>query len=145
MGAVGEDDFAAQLREATKNEGVRTEYLTVKTSTGKCGVVLTGHHRSLVTDLGAANEYKLEHLQTPEIWKLVENAKYYYVGGYHLTVCPPAILALGKHAAEHNKVMFVCDCAHEGICDQLVCTLSMSILQRTDGLDFALLGLPVRQ
>jgi adenosine kinase len=104
VGAVGKDDFAAQLRSATKKEGVRTEYMTVDTSTGKCGVLITGHHRSLVTDLGAANEYKLDHLQSPEIWKLVEGAKYYYVGGYHLTVCPPAIIELGKHAAEKNKV-----------------------------------------
>jgi len=78
--------------------------MTVDTSTGKCGVVITGHSRSLVTDLGAANEYKLEHLKSPEIWKFVEGAKYFYVGGYHLTVCPPAILELGKHAAENNKV-----------------------------------------
>jgi adenosine kinase len=107
VGAVGKDDFAAQLREATKREGVRTEYLTTDTSTGKCGVVITGEHRSLVTDLGAANEYSLTHLQRPEIWALVENAKYFYVGGYHLTVCPPAIIALGKHAAENNKVPLV--------------------------------------
>src|SRR5579859_2139554 len=78
--------------------------MTVDTSTGKCGVIITGHHRSLVTDLGAANEYKLEHLKSPEIWKFVEGARYYYVGGYHLTVCPPAIIELGKHAAENNKV-----------------------------------------
>jgi adenosine kinase len=106
VGCVGRDDFAEQLRTATKQEGVRTEYMTVDVSTGKCGVILTGHHRSLVTDLGAANEYKLEHLQSPEIWKLVENAQYFYVGGYHLTVCPPAIIALGKHAVETNKVCF---------------------------------------
>ena len=104
VGCVGKDDFAAQLRAATKKEGVRTEYMTVDTSTGKCGVVVTGHDRSLVTDLGAANEYKLDHLKSPEIWALVENAKYFYVGGYHLTVCPPAIIELGKHAAQTNKV-----------------------------------------
>ena len=107
VGCVGKDDFAAQLRAATKQEGVRTEYMTVDKSTGKCGVVITGHDRSLVTDLGAANEYKLDHLKSPEIWKLVENAKYFYVGGYHLTVCPPAILELGKHAASTNKVQHV--------------------------------------
>ena len=78
--------------------------MTVNTSTGKCGVVVTGHDRSLVTDLGAANEYKLDHLKSPEIWALVENAKYFYVGGYHLTVCPPAIIELGKHAAQTNTV-----------------------------------------
>lgn len=104
VGCVGKDDFAAQLRAATKKEGLRTEYMTVDTSTGKCGVVITGHSRSLVTDLGAANEYKVEHLKTPEIRGLMENAKFFYVEGYHLTVCLPAILELGKHAATTNKV-----------------------------------------
>jgi adenosine kinase len=78
--------------------------MTVDASTGKCGVVITGHSRSLVTDLGAANEYKVEHLKSPEIWGLVEGAKFFYVEGYHLTVCLPAILELGKHAAQTNKV-----------------------------------------
>jgi adenosine kinase len=85
-------------------EGLRTEYMTVDASTGKCGVVITGHSRSLVTDLGAANEYKVEHLKSPGIWGLVEGAKFFYVEGYHLTVCLPAILELGKHAAHSNKV-----------------------------------------
>ena len=82
--------------------------MTVDASTGTCGVIITGLSRSLVTDLGAANEYKLAHLQSPEIWSLVESAKYFYVGGFHLTVCPPAIVALGKHAAETNKVILTC-------------------------------------
>lgn len=58
----------------------------------------------MVTDLGAANHYKLEHLKSPEIWAYVEEAKVFYVGGFHLTVCVPAILALGEHAAKTNKV-----------------------------------------
>jgi adenosine kinase len=57
----------------------------------------------MCTDLAAANCYKIEHLKSPEIWKLVEQAKFYYVGGYHLTVCVPAILALGEEAAKNNK------------------------------------------
>ena len=105
VGCVGKDDFAAQLRAATQVEGLRTEYMVADTvATGKCGVVITGHSRSLVTDLGAANEYKVEHLKSPEIWRLVEGAKFFYVEGYHLTVCMPAILELGKHAAATNKV-----------------------------------------
>ena len=62
-----------------------------------------------MTDLGAANEYTLEHLQSPPIWKLVERAQFFYVGGYHLTVCPAAIIALGRHAAGMNKVYLVDD------------------------------------
>lgn len=57
----------------------------------------------MCTDLGAANHYKLEHLQSEKIWSLVENAEYFYVGGYHLTVCVPAILALAEEAAKKNK------------------------------------------
>ena len=33
----------------------------------------------------------------------MQQAKYYFVGGYHLTVCVPAILALAKEAAKENK------------------------------------------
>ena len=72
--------------------------------TGRCGAVITGHNRSLCTDLAAANCYKLDHLKSPEIWNLVEQAKVYYVGGYHLTACVPAVLALGEEAAAKEKV-----------------------------------------
>ena len=58
----------------------------------------------MCTDLAAANEYKFEHLKSPEIWKLVEQAQVYFVGGYHLTVCVPAILALAEEAAAKDKV-----------------------------------------
>jgi adenosine kinase len=84
------------------------EYLEDETHpTGRCGVVITGHDRSMVTDLAAANEYKVEHLKSLAIWKLVEQAQYYYVGGYHLTVCVPAIMALAEEAVEKNKVFIL--------------------------------------
>ena len=67
-------------------------------------MVITGHDRSMCTHLAAANEYKIEHLKQRDIWAQVEKAKVYYVGGYHLTVCPPAALALAEEAAKENKV-----------------------------------------
>lgn len=66
--------------------------------------MITDKNRSLCTELGAANHYKLEHLKRPEIWEIVESAQVYFVGGYHLTVCPEAALALAKEAAAKNKV-----------------------------------------
>ena len=57
----------------------------------------------MCTDLAAANEYKIDHLKSPEIWKLVQQAQVYFVGGYHLTVCVPAILALAEEAAANDK------------------------------------------
>ncbi|KAL7626337.1 adenosine kinase [Parahypoxylon ruwenzoriense] len=108
LGGVGDDKYAATLRDAVKQAGLRVEYrVDPKVPTGRCGVVITGHNRSLCTDLGAANHYDLDHLKSPAVWPLVKNADFYYVGGYHFTVCPPAIQALGEEAAANNKVFVV--------------------------------------
>jgi len=93
------------LRAAATADGVRPEYLEDdKVATGLCAVLITGRHRSMVTNLLAANEYKEDHLTRPEIWALVEKAKAYYIGGFFLTVSPPSIMRIAKHAAENNKI-----------------------------------------
>ncbi|CAI6336396.1 unnamed protein product [Periconia digitata] len=108
IGCVGRDKYGAQLEEICKKAGVKTEYrYDDETPTGRCGVVITGENRSLCTDLAAANNYKIEHLKQPEIWKQVENAKVYYVGGFHLTVCVPAMLAIGEEAAAKDKTFIL--------------------------------------
>ena len=100
VGCVGADSYADQLSAANKKEGLSTEYLVDNEHpTGRCGVVITGHDRSMCTDLAAANHYKLSHLTSPKIWELVQKAKLFYVGGYHLTVCVEAIKKLGEEAA----------------------------------------------
>ncbi|GAM91637.1 hypothetical protein ANO11243_096890 [Dothideomycetidae sp. 11243] len=102
FGCVGKDNYADMLLKATQKEGLHVEYrYDEKEPTGRCGVVITGHNRSMCTDLGAANCYKLDHLK--EHWSTVEGASVYYVGGYHLTVCVPAVLALAEEAAAKNK------------------------------------------
>ncbi|KUM64638.1 hypothetical protein ACN42_g2455 [Penicillium freii] len=108
IGCIGKDKFGDILKKTCEEAGVHTEYRVDEVQpTGKCGVVITGHDRSMCTHLAAANEYKLEHLKQPEIWSLVEKAQVYYVGGYHLTVCVPAILALGEEAAAKNKTFML--------------------------------------
>lgn len=108
VGCVGKDKYADQLRAANESAGLNAEYLVDgETPTGTCAVILSASERSLCTRLGAANNYKLEHLKSDKIWTYVEGAKYFYVGGFHLTVCVPAILALGEHAAEKNKVFIM--------------------------------------
>ncbi|EON62158.1 adenosine kinase [Coniosporium apollinis CBS 100218] len=105
IGCVGRDSYAEQLQAAVAEAGVRVEYrYDDEQPTGRCGVIITGHERSMCTDLAAANCYKLEHLKQPEIWKLVEQAEVFYVGGYHLTVCVPAVMALAEEAAAKNKI-----------------------------------------
>ncbi|KAL8672600.1 MAG: hypothetical protein Q9168_002943 [Polycauliona sp. 1 TL-2023] len=107
IGCVGKDEYAEKLRSACSAAGLRVEYRVDETQpTGRCGVVITGANRSLCTHLAAANEYKLDHLQSPKIWELVKQAKYYYVGGFHLTVCVPAVMALANEAAENPEKTF---------------------------------------
>lgn len=134
LGGVGDDKYASILKDAVKKAGLRVEYRVESSQpTGRCGVVITGHNRSMCTDLGAANHYGLDHLKKPEIWSLVENAEVYYIGGYHFTgmpcsplpppppllksfkdqtltsssVCPPAIMELAKEAAAKNKIFIL--------------------------------------
>ena len=105
IGCVGKDKYANILQEANVMAGLKVNYRFEESQpTGRCGVVITGHNRSMCTDLAAANHYKIEHLK--ENWALVEQSKAFFVGGYHLTVCVPAVLALGEEAAKKNKVSF---------------------------------------
>ncbi|CDK25388.1 unnamed protein product [Kuraishia capsulata CBS 1993] len=104
FGSVGKDKFADKLSEANQSVGLTTRYMVQESiPTGKCAALINGPHRSLVTDLGAANHFKPSHLEIPENWKIVEEAKAFYIGGFHFTVSPESILKLGKHAAETNK------------------------------------------
>jgi len=108
LGGVGDDKYAAILRDAVKQAGIRVEYrVDKKEKTGRCGVIITGHDRSMCTDLAAANHYDLEHLKSPEVWKLVEGMEIAFVGGYHLTVCPDAAMALAEECAAKNKIFML--------------------------------------
>ncbi|KAI9877058.1 MAG: adenosine kinase [Pleopsidium flavum] len=108
IGCVGRDKYADILTSACRDAGLRTEYRIDDTQpTGRCGVIITGHDRSMCTHLAAANEYKLEHLQQPDVWAMVERARVFYVGGYHLTVCVPAVMALAEEAAKKNKIFIL--------------------------------------
>jgi adenosine kinase len=105
IGCIGKDQYGERLEKITTDAGVKAEYMyDEKTPTGRCGVVITGHNRSMCTDLAAANNYKIDHLKEDRIWKQVENAQVFYVGGFHLTVSVPAIKALAEEAASKNKV-----------------------------------------
>ncbi|KAI8962477.1 Ribokinase-like protein [Daldinia sp. FL1419] len=108
LGGVGNDKYADILRDAVKQVGLRVEYrVDPNAPTGRCGAIITGHNRSLVTDLAAANLYNIDHLKSPQIWELAKNAEFYYIGGFHFTVCPPAIQALGEEAAANNKTFII--------------------------------------
>jgi len=107
IGAVSDDANGDQLRKAAEKDGIRPEYMTTKAvPTGLCAVLITGHHRSLVTSLGAAEKYSVEHLQSPSVWKFVEGAKYFYLGSFALTHDGgyATAIALAKHSVSEGKV-----------------------------------------
>jgi len=104
-GCVGDDELADQLRAANKKESVESAYLVKKgEKTGACAVILTGHHRSLVTTLRAAEKFEKSHLSSPDIQPLVDSAKAYYVGGFFLTHGVESATVIAKKAAETSKI-----------------------------------------
>jgi adenosine kinase len=74
------------------------------TPTGTCAVCVTGHERSLVANLAAANNFKSEFLARAENWKLVEAARVVYSAGFFITVSPESIMATAQHCAANDKV-----------------------------------------
>ncbi|RUS15958.1 hypothetical protein BC937DRAFT_91760 [Endogone sp. FLAS-F59071] len=106
IGAVSDDHFAEQMKAAAAKDGIRTEYQIIKeVPTGTCAVLITDHHRSLVANLSAAEKFSIEQLLAPEAWKHVENAKYFYIGGFFLSHegGAAATAAIAKHAGETGK------------------------------------------
>lgn len=104
IGCVGKDDAAKILEKEAAKDGLLTEYLVDETtSTGRCAVLITTSQRSLVTALAAANNYKITHLKQDHVWKRVEQAKYYYIGGYFLTVSPDSAMAVAQHVGTNAQ------------------------------------------
>lgn len=105
MGCVGSDALADQLRAANDKEGLHSAYQVVSDApTGACAVVLTGHHRSLCTELGAAEKFDKSHLDKPEIQEIIQNGKFFYLGGFFLTHGIESAMILAKHSFENGKV-----------------------------------------
>lgn len=74
------------------------------TPTGTCGVCVVGGERTLVANLAAANNYKVDHVQLPENLDLVEKARVIYIAGFFMTVSPETIELVSKRAAEQHTI-----------------------------------------
>lgn len=106
MGCIGNDKFGKILKEKAKEAGVNARYMEQdKEPTGTCAVIITGHERSLCANLAAANCFHISHLQKRENWAFVENALYYYLTSFFLTVSPDSMLEVVCHANTHNKLV----------------------------------------
>ncbi|KAI8993168.1 Ribokinase-like protein [Pilobolus umbonatus] len=106
MGCVSDDQFAKTMKEAAEADGLTTNYeITKAAPTGTCAVLLTGHDRSLVANLAAAEKFSAAFLQKAENWKLVEEAQYYYMGSFFLTHDGgyESAKLTSQHASDNNK------------------------------------------
>lgn len=109
IGCIGkDDDFGKQLRKSATADGVSVHYREdAEKPTGTCAVLINEKERSLCANLSAANEYKMEdHFNTEEIQAVVKASKMTYSAGFFLTVCPDAMVAAGKLAAESTDKVF---------------------------------------
>jgi adenosine kinase len=106
VGCIGRDKYGEILEKKAKEAGVHPVYqYTDKEPTGTCAVLVSdeGRNRSLCAYLAAANHFSKSHLEIPENRKLMEHAQFFYISGFPLTVCPPAMLEVAKYASTHNK------------------------------------------
>ncbi|KAH8094702.1 Ribokinase-like protein [Cristinia sonorae] len=107
-GCVGDDDFAEQLKIANAREGLAHKYLVKKgEKTGACAVILTGHDRSLVTDLRAAEKFEKSWLSSPEVAPVIESAKVFYIEGFFLTHGTESVVEVAKKFSEAGKVSVI--------------------------------------
>ncbi|PWY97430.1 Ribokinase-like protein [Testicularia cyperi] len=103
LGCVGNDDLAKQLQAANDKEGLKSIYqYSQEQPTGSCAVVITGHNRSLCTNLGAAEKFDKSHLETPEAQAAIKNAKLFYLGGFFLTHGVESALVLANEAKNRD-------------------------------------------
>jgi len=104
-GGVGKDSNGEILKKVASQDGVNVEYQEDEHHpTGICAVLVANKERTLITKLGAADHFKVSHLEKPEVWKLVEQAKVYYSAGFFLTVSVESAVKVARHASENDKI-----------------------------------------
>jgi len=90
MGCIGKDENGDKLKEACEKDGVNGVYMVDEgVPTGTCACCILDKERSLVTNLSAANNYKVDHLK--ENMAILDKAKVVYSAGFFMTVCGEAM------------------------------------------------------
>lgn len=105
VGCVGDDITSETLERVARADGVNTVYqVNSEVPTGRCAVIVTnnGKCRSLNAHLAAANCFTIQHLEVPDNWKLVQQARFFYVSGFFLTVSIESILKVAEYACSAN-------------------------------------------
>jgi adenosine kinase len=132
MGCVGNDDNMQKMKQSVeKDAGVHAAYLIDPTHpTGTCGVLVSSHgkNRSLVANLGAANHFKLSHLEANRE-EILDKAKVIYSSGFFITAATDSVDYLSKYVATSGtKPIFAFNLAAPFICEV---ELFRNVLMRT--------------
>jgi len=86
IGAIGDDSNGEFIENMCIREGLHTCFMKVPDSpSGTCTVCVKGGERALVANLGAANEYGIEHLKKNDA--LLRSAGIVYSSGFFLNCC----------------------------------------------------------
>ncbi|KAF4325087.1 hypothetical protein JM18_000596 [Phytophthora kernoviae] len=108
FGCVGKDAHGAKLKECAQADGVNVSYLeNDDIKTGTCAVCVVDTERSLIADLSAANHFHHDHLAKKESEEIINQGKFFYSAGFHLTVSPTSVMKLAEHAKANNKVFMI--------------------------------------
>lgn len=108
MGCIGTDEFGKTLEDCATKDGVLTHYQKDEsTPTGTCAVLVKGGERSLIANLAAANQFQPSHLQLDTSRTIYENAKFYYIAGFFLTVSVESLLIIAEHALAKDKIFCI--------------------------------------
>merc|ERR1712151_382908 len=100
MGCIGKDANGEKMKQCCEKDGVKTAYMVDEsTPTGSCACLIEGIERSLCTNLMAANNFKVDHVQKPENMKIVQGAKIIYSAGFFITVSTDSMKLAAKEAA----------------------------------------------
>jgi len=100
MGCVGKDENGEKMKACCEKDGVTTAYMVDEsTPTGSCACLIEGIERSLCTNLCAANNFKIDHVNKPDNLKLVKEAKIIYSAGFFITVSTDSMKLAQKEAA----------------------------------------------
>lgn len=121
MGCVGKDDNMEKMKHSVENiSGVKAVYLIDQEQpTGTCGVLVSsdGKNRSLVANLGAANHFKLSHLQAHKD-SVLDKAKLIYSSGFFITAATESLDFLANYVAtSETRPVFAFNLAAPFICE----------------------------
>ncbi|XP_074651952.1 uncharacterized protein LOC141906521 isoform X2 [Tubulanus polymorphus] len=108
VGAIGADENGKILTKKAKEVGVNVCYqIRERFKTGICAALIHKQDRSLVTELGAATTFTDKFFDDATVWQQVEQAQFYYIGGFVFTVSEDAILKIARHSTEKGKTLIM--------------------------------------